>query len=106
MPSSSTPAAPVTGNPAGAEPTLKTPAAPTPSRVTAGDPKPQEEEQVQHAKGPKAGVFHMKKIAAKTPTKATRASATMSKDKSPTKNDSSATAQKPTPEKDHPLDDY
>ena len=53
-PSSSTPAAPVTGNPAGAEPTLKTPAAPTPSRITAGDPKPQEEEQAQPTKGPKA----------------------------------------------------
>ena len=35
-PSSSTPAAPGTGNPAGAEPTLKTPAAPTPSRVATG----------------------------------------------------------------------
>ena len=44
MPSSSTLAAPVTGNPAGAEPTLKTPAAPTPSRISAGDRKPQEHE--------------------------------------------------------------
>ena len=91
---------------AGAEPTLKTPAAPTPSRITAGDPKPQEEEQAQHAKGPKASGFHMKKVAAKTPTKPTRASTSTVKDKSPTEKDSSTVAEKSTPVKDHPLDDF
>ena len=106
VPSSSTPAPPVTGNPAGAEPTLKTPATPTPSRITAGDPKPQEEEQAQPTKGPKASGYTMKKVAAKTPTKPTRASASRAKDKSPVKKDSSTAAEKSTPEKDLTLDDY
>ena len=48
----------------------------------------------------------MKKVAAKTPTKPTHASASMAKDKSPAKKDSSAIAEKSTPEKDHPLDDF
>ena len=103
-PSSSTPAAPVTGNPAGAEPTLKTPAAPTPSRAMTGEPKPQGEEQAQHAKSPQAAGFHMKKVATKTPVKPTRASTAQAKDKSPAK-DSSAPAKKSTPVKDNSLDD-
>ena len=105
-PSSSTPAAPGTGNPTGAEPTLKTPDAPTPSRITAGDPKPQEEKQAQPTKGPKASGYTMKKVAAKTPTKPTRASASLAKDKYPVKKDSSTAAEKSTPKKDLTLDDF
>ena len=105
-PSSSTPVAPVLGNPTAAEPVLKTPAAPTPSRVTAGDSQPQEEEQAQHAKGRQPAGFHMKKVATKIPVKPTRASTSLAKDKSPAKKDSSAVTGKPTPEKDHPLDDF
>ena len=83
---------------------MKTPATPTPSRVTAGDSKPQEEEQAQHAKGQKATSFHMKKVVTKTLVKPTRASAAQAKDKSPAK-DSSAPAKKSSPTKDNSLDD-
>ena len=105
-PSSSTQSAPVTGNPACAEPTLKTPAAPTPSRITAGDPEPQKEKQAQPTKGPKASGYTMKKFAAKSPPKPTRASASLNKDKSPVKKDSSTAAEKSTPTKDQSLDDF
>ena len=48
----------------------------------------------------------MKKVATKTPLKPTPASAAQSKDKSPATKDSSTVAEKSTPEKDHPLDDF
>ena len=48
----------------------------------------------------------MKKVATKTPVKPTRASTSLAKDKSPAKKDSSIPAEKSTPEKDHPLDDF
>ena len=51
-PSSSTPTAPGTGNPAGAEPTLKNPAAPTPSRVATGGSQAQEE-LTKHMRNPR-----------------------------------------------------
>ena len=104
-PSSSTPAAPVIGNPAGAEPTLKTPAAPTPSRVMTGGSQPQEE-LAKHMRSPRGTGFQTKKVATKTPVKPTRASTTQAKDKSSAKKDSSTIAEKSTPEKDHPLDDF
>ena len=105
-PSSSAPAAAILSNPSAAERVLKTPAAPTPSRATTGGSQLQEEEQAQHAKGPRATGFHMKKVTTKTPVKPTRASTSLAKDKSPAKKDSSIVAEKSTPEKDHPLDDF
>ena len=103
MPSSSTPAAPVTGNPAGAEPTLKTPAAPTPSRVTTGGSQVQEE-LTKHMRNPRGTGFQTKKVATKSPAKSTSTSAAQAKDKSPAK-DSSAPAKKSSPVKDNSLDD-
>ena len=102
-PNSSTPAAPVTGNPAGAEPTLKTPDAPTPSRVMTGGSQPQEE-LAKHMRSPRGTGFQTKKVATKTPVKPASASIAQTKDKSPAK-DSSAPAKKSTPAKDISLDD-
>ena len=96
----------MTGNLAGAEPTLKTPAAPTPSRVTTGDAQPQEEDLAKYMRNPRGTGFQTKKVATKTPVKPTRASTSLAKDKSPAKKDSSTVAEKSTPEKDHPLDDF
>ena len=69
MPSSSTPSAPVTSNPAGTEPTLKTPAGPTPSRVTTGDARPQEEDLAKYMRSPRGTGFQTKKVATKSPAK-------------------------------------
>ena len=93
------------GNPAGAEPVLKTPAAPTPSRATTGDSKPQEE-LAKHIKSPRGTGFQTKKVATKSLVKSARASTAQVKDKSPAKKDSSTLAEKSTPEEDHPLDDF
>ena len=103
---SSTSAAPVLGNPTVAEPVLKTPVVPTPSRAMTRDSQPQEEEQAQHAKGPRAAGFHMKKVATKPLVKPAHASTAQVKDKSPAKKNSSVPAEKSTPGKDHPLDDF
>ena len=102
-PSSSTPAAPRTGNPAGAEPILKTPAAPTPSRVATGGSQVQEE-LTKHMMNPRSTGFQTKKVATKSPTKSTSTSAAKAKDKSPAK-DSSAPAKNSAPVKDNSLDD-
>ena len=105
-PSSSTPAAPVLGNPAGVEPVLKTPAAPTPSRAISGDSRTQEEGLAQHMKSPRGAGFQTKKVATKPPVKPARASAAQAKDKSPAKKDSPVPAEKSAPLKDHPLNDF
>ena len=57
-------------------------------------------------KGPRAAGFHMKKVATKPPVKPARAFTAQAKDKSPSKKDSLVPAEKSTPEKDHPLDDF
>ena len=105
-PSSSTPTAPVLSNPAGAEPVLRTPAAPTPSRATTGDSQLLEEKRTQFSKSPRAAGLHVKKVATKPAVKQASASSAQAKDKSPAPKDSSIPAEKSTPEKDHPLDDY
>ena len=104
-PSASTPAAPVLGNPADAEPVLKTLAAPTPSRTTTGDSQFQEELS-KHMKSPRGTGFQMKKVATKPLVKPTPASIAQAKDKSLVKKDSSVPAKKSTPEIAHPLDDF
>ena len=91
---------------AGVEPILKTPAASTPSRTTTGDSQFLEEKRAQHVKSPRAAGFHMKKVATKPPVKQALASTAQAKDKSPAKKDSPVPAEKSTPDKDHPLDDY
>ena len=87
-------------------PALKPPAAPTPSRATTGDSQPREEKQAQHVKSPRAAGFHMKKVATKPPVKQALASTAQAKDKSLAKRDSPVPAEKSTPDKDHPLDDF
>ena len=57
-------------------------------------------------KGPRAAVFHMKKVATKPPAKPARTYTTQAKDKSPAKKDSPVLAEKSTAEKDNPLDDF
>ena len=100
-PSSSSPAAPVIS----AEPTLKTPAAPTPSRAVSGDVQKQAE-LAKHMKSPKGTGFQTKRVATKPPVKPAHVSTAEVKDKSPAKKNSSTVAEKSTPEKDHPLDDF
>ena len=95
----------MTGNPASAEPSLKTPAAPTPSRVTAGDSQPQEE-LAKHTRSPRSTGFQTKKVSTKTPVRPASTSAAQVKDKSPAKQDSSAPAEKSTHAKDDSLDDF
>ena len=103
-PSSSTPAAPGTGNPTGVELTLKTPAAPTPSRIITGGQQAHEE-LTKHMRNPRGTGFQTKTVATRSPAKSTSTSAAQAKDKSPAK-DSSAPAKKSTPAESHPLDDY
>ena len=103
VPSSSTPAAPGTGNSTGAEPKLKTPAAPTPSRVATGGSQAQEE-LTKHMRNPRGTGFQTKKVATKSPAKSTSTSAAQAKDKSPAK-DSSAPDKNSAPVKDNSLDD-
>ena len=57
-------------------------------------------------KSPKGTGFHMKKVATKPHVKPARASTAQAKDKSPAKRDSPVPAEKSTPDKDHPLDDF
>ena len=57
-------------------------------------------------KSPRGTGFQTKKVATKPPVKPTYATAARSKDKSPAKKDSPVLAEKSTPDKDHPLDDY
>ena len=70
-----------------------------------GDPHPQEE-LAKHMRSPIVTGFQTKKVATKFPMKSASTSTTQTKDKSPTKKDSSTAAEKSTSEKDHPLDDF
>ena len=78
---------------------------PTPSRGMTGDSQPQEE-LAKHMKRPRGTGFQTKKVATKTPVRPASASAAQAKDKSSAKKDSSVLAEKSTPEKDHPLDEF
>ena len=55
---------------------------------------------------PRGTGFQTKKVATMPPVKPARASTAQAKDKSPVKKDSPVPAEKSTPEKDHPLDDF